>query len=65
MIVGGLGNVRGAIVGGILIGFIEVMSIQYLGSEYREISVFALIFVTLVILPRGIMGVIQQEKGRV
>lgn len=65
MIVGGLGNVRGAIAGGILIGFIEVMSIQYLGSEYREISVFALIFVTLVILPRGIMGVIQQEKGRV
>jgi len=65
MIVGGLGNVRGAIVGGFLIGFIEVMSIQYLGSEYREISVFALIFVTLVILPRGIMGVIQQEKGRV
>lgn len=64
MIVGGLGNVRGAIVGGILIGFIEVMSIQYLGSEYREIAVFALIFMTLVILPQGIMGVVQQEKGR-
>jgi branched-chain amino acid transport system permease protein len=65
MIVGGLGNVRGAIVGGILIGFIEVMSIQFLGSQYREIAVFALIFVTLVILPQGIMGVVQQEKGRV
>lgn len=65
MIVGGLGNVRGAIAGGILIGFIEVMSIQYLGSEYREIAVYALIFATLVVLPQGIMGVVQQEKGRV
>jgi branched-chain amino acid transport system permease protein len=65
MIVGGLGNVRGAIVGGILIGFIEVMSIQYLGSEYREIAVFALIFITLVILPQGLMGAVQQAKGRV
>jgi len=65
MIVGGLGNVRGAIAGGILIGFIEVMSIQYLGSEYREIAVYALIFATLVVMPQGIMGVVQQEKGRV
>ena len=65
MIVGGLGNVRGAIVGGMLIGFIEVMSIQFLGSEYREITVYALIFATLVIMPQGIMGIVQQEKGRV
>jgi len=65
MIVGGLGNVRGAIAGGLLIGFIEVMSIQFLGSEYREISVYALIFATLVVMPQGIMGVVQQEKGRV
>lgn len=65
MIVGGLGNVRGAIAGGFLIGFIEIMSIQFLGSEYREIAVYALIFITLVVLPQGLMGVVRQEKGRV
>jgi branched-chain amino acid transport system permease protein len=65
MIVGGLGNIRGAIVGGFFIGFLEIMSIQLLGSEYRDIIVYALIFVTLVALPQGLMGSIQQEKGRI
>lgn len=65
MIVGGLGNIRGAIVGGFFIGFVEIMSIQFLGSEFRDIIVYALIFVTLVLLPQGLMGVVQLEKGRI
>jgi branched-chain amino acid transport system permease protein len=65
MIVGGLGNIRGAILGGFFIGFLEIMSIQFLGSEFRDIILYALIFVTLVVLPPGLMGVVQQEKGRI
>ena len=65
MIVGGLGNVRGAIAGGFFIGFIEIMSMHFLGSEFRDIIVYALIFATLIILPQGLMGVVQQEKGRI
>lgn len=65
MIVGGLGNIRGAILGGFFVGFIEIMSIQFLGSEFRDIIVYALIFVTLVALPQGLMGVVQMEKGRI
>ena len=65
MIVGGLGNVRGAIAGGFFIGFIEIMSMHFLGSEFRDIIVYALIFAALIILPQGLMGVVQQEKGRI
>ncbi len=65
MIVGGLGNIRGAIVGGFFVGFVEIMSIQFLGSEFRDIIVYALIFVTLVVLPQGLMGIVQMEKGRI
>ena len=46
-------------------GFLEIMSIQFLGSEFRDIILYALIFVTLVALPQGLMGVVQQEKGRI
>lgn len=65
MIVGGLGNVRGAIAGGFFIGFIEIMSMHFLGSEFRDIIVYALIFAALIILPQGLMGVVKQEKGRI
>jgi branched-chain amino acid transport system permease protein len=65
MIVGGLGNVRGAIAGGFFIGFIEIMSMHFLGSEFRDIIVYALIFAALIVLPQGLMGVVKQEKGRI
>lgn len=65
MIVGGLGNVRGAIAGGFFIGFLEIMSMHFLGSEFRDIIVYALIFATLIVLPQGLMGVVKQEKGRI
>jgi branched-chain amino acid transport system permease protein len=65
MIVGGLGNIRGAIVGGFFIGFLEIMSIQFIGSQFRDIIVYALIFATLIVLPQGLMGVAQQDKGRI
>jgi branched-subunit amino acid ABC-type transport system permease component len=65
MIVGGLGNIRGAIAGGFCIGFVEIMSMHFIGSQFRDIIVYALIFATLIVLPQGLMGVMQQEKGRI
>ncbi len=65
MIVGGMGNVRGAIVGGMFIGIIEVFSIAYLGSAARDFAVYGLLFLALLLRPQGILGVIQPEKGRI
>jgi len=65
MIVGGMGNVRGAIVGGMFIGIIEVFSIAYLGSAARDFAVYGLLFLALLLRPQGILGVIQPEKERI
>ena len=65
MIVGGMGNIRGAIVGGMFIGIIEVLSVAYIGSSARDFAVYGLLFLALLIRPEGILGVIQPEKERI
>ena len=65
MIVGGMGNVRGAIVGGMFIGIIEVLSVAYIGSSARDFAVYGLVFLALLLRPQGILGMIQPEKERI
>jgi branched-chain amino acid transport system permease protein len=65
MIVGGMGNLRGAIVGGMFIGIIEVLSVAYLGSSARDFAVYGLLFIALLLRPQGILGVLQPEKERI
>ena len=61
MIVGGMGNVWGAIAGGLLIGLTEVLSINYLGADFVDITVYGLLLVLLVFRPQGLLG---QAPGR-
>ena len=65
MIVGGMGNLRGAIVGGIFIGITEVLSVAYFGAPARDFAVYGALFLALVIRPQGILGMIQPEKERI
>lgn len=65
MIVGGMGNIRGAIVGGMLIGIVEVLSVGYFGALARDFAVYGALFLALVIRPQGILGIIQTEKERI
>jgi len=65
MIVGGMGNIRGAIVGGMLIGIVEVLSVGYFGALARDFAVYGALFLALVIRPQGILGMIQAEKERI
>ena len=65
MIVGGMGNLRGAIVGGMFIGIIEVLSVAYFGSSARDFAVYGLLFLALLLRPQGILGVLQPEKERI
>jgi branched-chain amino acid transport system permease protein len=64
MIFGGMGNVRGAIVGGLLIGVIEVLSVAYLGSMSKDFTVYGALFLILLLRPQGILGAIQSERAR-
>jgi branched-chain amino acid transport system permease protein len=56
IILGGLGNVKGAVVGGILIGVLEAMTVGYIGSGYRDAIAFGFLFLMLVVRPDGLFG---------
>jgi branched-chain amino acid transport system permease protein len=56
MLIGGLGNIYGAMVGGVLIGVIEVMSVGYLASSYRDAFAFGMMILILILRPRGLFG---------
>ena len=56
MLIGGLGNIYGAMVGGVLIGVVEVLSVGYLASSYRDAFAFGMMILILIVRPRGLFG---------
>jgi branched-chain amino acid transport system permease protein len=64
MIVGGMGNVWGAIAGGLIIGIAEVLSVGYIGANFVDISVFGLLLVLLMVRPTGLFGGMGTERVR-
>ena len=60
---GGLGSVKGAIVGAIIIGVIETLVSGYLNSGLRDLITFSLLIAILLIKPSGLMGVTVEEKA--
>jgi branched-chain amino acid transport system permease protein len=61
-VVGGIGNVRGAMLGGLLIGLIEFFGVQYLSSDYRDVYVFLVLILVLLVRPQGLLGRATVEK---
>jgi branched-chain amino acid transport system permease protein len=61
-VVGGIGNVRGAVLGGLLIALIEFFGSTYLGSQFRDAYVFAILIVVLLFKPEGVLGKATVEK---
>lgn len=59
---GGLGSLSGAVVGSVLLGIMETMISGYLSSSIRDIMVFGLLIVILLVRPSGLMGVRREEK---
>ncbi len=56
MVIGGVGNLRGAMIGGLLIGLIEVMNDAYFTASYRDIILFGLFFIFIIFKPEGLFG---------
>ena len=56
LIVGGADSIPGALVGGLVVGVVELLSGTYLGSEYRVVATMALLLVFLVARPTGLFG---------
>ena len=62
-IIGGFGNVRGAIVGGIFLGVVEVFASFYISSGYRDAFAFVILIFVLLIRPQGFFGEKIAEKA--
>lgn len=56
MVVGGMGNIWGAIAGGLIIGLAEAFSIQLFGADFVDIAVYGLLLLILVVRPTGLFG---------
>jgi branched-chain amino acid transport system permease protein len=63
MVVGGMGNIWGAILGGLLIGIVETFSITWFGARAVDIGVYGLLLAILFIRPTGLLGgVVRQQR---
>ena len=61
-VLGGIGNIPGAVVGGMVMGIAEVMVTGYVSPTYRDAIAYVLLIVILLVRPTGILGKGQAEK---
>jgi branched-chain amino acid transport system permease protein len=62
-VIGGLGSLPGAIVGGVIIGLTEALGAGYLSAEYKDVYPFFILILVLLIRPSGILGIRVKEKA--
>ncbi len=62
-VMGGIGNIRGAVLGGLIIGFIQQLSDNRIGSEWTPAIVFAYLVLIMVFKPSGLLGEQTREAG--
>jgi branched-chain amino acid transport system permease protein len=61
-VLGGIGSLPGAVIGGLLIGLVETMWSAYFSIDYKDVAAFSLLAITLIFLPQGILGRPEVEK---
>ncbi|MBL8815026.1 MAG: branched-chain amino acid ABC transporter permease [Planctomyces sp.] len=61
-VIGGIGNVRGAVLGGFVIAFVEQFGAFYISTNYRDVYVFVMLILILLVRPGGLLGVTTREK---
>lgn len=61
-VLGGIGNIQGAMVGGFILGILEALSAGYISSEYKDVIAFVVLILVLLFRPTGIFGEEVVEK---
>jgi branched-chain amino acid transport system permease protein len=62
-VMGGIGNVQGAVLGGLIIGCIQQISDNRIGAQWTNVIVFAYLIAIMVLRPRGLLGEETREAG--
>jgi branched-chain amino acid transport system permease protein len=55
-VIGGIGNIKGAMLGGLLLGLLEAFGSQWLGGEWRDVFTFGVLIAFLTLKPTGLLG---------
>ena len=61
-VIGGIGNLRGAMLGGFILGFIEAIAAGFLSSGYKDVIAFLILILVLIFRPGGLLGESVVEK---
>ncbi len=61
-VVGGIGSIPGAMIGGIFIGLCESFSLSYISTQYADLIVFGILIATMLVRPQGIFGQAALQK---
>jgi branched-chain amino acid transport system permease protein len=61
-VIGGLGSLPGAVVGSLILGLAEMLTTGFLSSQFRDLIVFFLLIITLIVRPAGLFGKSVGEK---
>ncbi len=61
-VLGGIGSIPGAVIGGLLIGLIETFWAAYFSSDYKDVAAFSILAIVLIFMPSGLLGRPDVEK---
>ena len=61
-VLGGIGSLPGAVLGGILIGLIETIWSAYFSIDYKDVAAFSILAIVLIFMPSGLLGRPDVEK---
>jgi branched-chain amino acid transport system permease protein len=61
-VLGGIGSLPGAVIGGLLIGLIETLWSAYFSIDYKDVAAFSILAVVLIFMPQGLLGRPEVEK---
>jgi branched-chain amino acid transport system permease protein len=61
-VIGGFGNLSGAVIGGLFLGLVETFGARYISSNFRDAYAFIVMITVLIAWPRGLFGEKSSEK---
>lgn len=64
MVIGGLGSIWGAVLGGLIVGLLEMMTVHFFGADTVQVVVWGALLLTLVAYPQGLLGHNSIGKGK-